>query len=73
MVSNLLKEKRVYSLFLFDKICLTSIENAEEVIKSLEDSIFYIQETIDKVRDIKNEKSEKNFTVVNINKIKALV
>ena len=71
-VSSLLREQGkigVRSLFLPDKNCLSSVENPEMVIKSLEKSIFYIQEAIDKVRNIENGNSEESFAVVDMSKI----
>jgi hypothetical protein len=52
-----------------DKICLSSVENSKIVIKSLEKSISYIQEAIDKIRDIENGNSEESFAVVDMSKI----
>ncbi len=61
MVSSLLEDRNVKCLFLFDKICLFSVENAERAIKSLKKSIFYIQEAIGKIEDIENGISEESF------------
>lgn len=52
------------AIFLFDKICLFSIENSKEVVKRLEKTISTIQEANDKVRDIENGNSEESFLVI---------
>lgn len=52
------------AIFLFDKICLFSIENSKEVVKRLEKTISTIQEANDKVRDIENGNSEEGFLVI---------
>lgn len=69
MIGNILEDtgvKNVASLFLMDKICLFSIENTTSVINELKNCISYIQEAIDKVRDIENGKSEENFCVADM-------
>ena len=73
MVSKLLEEQGkigIRSLFLPNKICLSSVENSKMVIKSLEKSISYIQEAIDKIRNIENGNSEESFAVVDMSKIR---
>jgi hypothetical protein len=52
------------AIFLFDKICLFSIENSKEVVKRLEKTISTIQEANDKVRDIENGNSEEGFLII---------
>lgn len=52
------------AIFLFDKICLFSIENSKEVIKRLKKTISTIQEADNKVRDIENANSEKSFLII---------
>lgn len=52
------------AIFLFDKICLFSIENSKEVVKRLEKTISAIQEADDKVRNIENGNSEESFLVI---------
>lgn len=57
MVTNILEDrgdKGVTGLFLMDKICLFSIENADTAIKRLENCISYIREAADQVPDIEN-------------------
>lgn len=68
MLSEILSERNVTGLFLLDKICLFSVENSKQAIKRLEEVISYIQEAIDKVRDIENRNSEESFLVIDINK-----
>lgn len=52
------------AIFLFDKICLFSIENSKEIVKRLEKTISAIQEADDKVRDIENGNSEESFIII---------
>ena len=57
MVTDILEDrgdKGVTGLFLMDKICLFSIDNADTAIKRLENCISYIREAADQVPDIKN-------------------
>lgn len=54
MIGNILEDKGVAGLFLMDKICLFSIDNADTAIKRLENCISYIREAADQVPDIKN-------------------
>ena len=54
MVSNILEDTGVAGLFLIDKICLFSIEDADTAIKRLENCISYIREVADQVPDIEN-------------------
>ena len=57
MVTDILEDrgdKGVTGLFLMDKICLFSIENADTAIKRLENCISYIREAADQVPDIEN-------------------
>lgn len=65
MIVDILNNKN-QGLFLMDKICLFSIENIEETIKRLENSILLIQEAADKVRNIENGNSEKSFVTINM-------
>lgn len=64
MLSQILEDKNVAGLFLLDKICLFSIENAEGAIKRLEECISYIQEAADKVRDIENGNFGEPFLII---------
>lgn len=69
MLSEILEEKGVkgvIGLFMLDKICLFSIENYQGAIKRLEDTISYIQEAIDKVRDIENGNSTEHFVTIDV-------
>lgn len=66
MLSEILEEKGVIGLFMLDKICLFSIENYKGAIKRLEDTISYIQEAIDKVRDIENGNSKEHFVTIDV-------
>ena len=57
MVTDILEDrgdKGVTGLFLMDKICLFSIENADTAIKRLEKCISDIREAADQVPDIEN-------------------
>lgn len=64
MLGNILENKNISGIFLLDKICLFSIKDAKEAIKHLENCISYIQEAVDKVRDIENGNSEESFAVI---------
>lgn len=68
MLSEVLEEKGVIGLFMLDKICLFSVENYEGAIKRLEDTISYIQEAADKVRDIENGNSREHFVTIDVSK-----
>lgn len=54
MVGNILEDEGVAGLFLMDKVCLFSIDSADEAIKRLENCISYIREAADQAPDIKN-------------------
>lgn len=57
MVTNILEDrgdKGVAGLFLMDKICLFSIDDADTAIKRLENCISYIREAANQVPDIEN-------------------
>ena len=57
MVTDILEDrgdKGVTGLFLMDKICLFSIDDADTTIKRLENCISYIREAADQVPDIEN-------------------
>ena len=54
MIGNILEDKSVAGLFLMDKICLFSIDNADTAIKRLENCISYIRKAVDQVSDIEN-------------------
>ena len=56
VVENVLNQKKLYGLFLLDKICLFSVDDAKAVIKRLENYISYIREAMDKVENIENGK-----------------
>ena len=56
VVENVLNQKKLWGLFLLDKIYLFSIDDAEAVIKRLENYISYIREAMDKVENIENGK-----------------
>lgn len=66
MVGEVLEEKEAAGIFLFDKICLFSVENSERVIERLKQYISAIQEATDKVRDIENGNSEESFLVLEV-------
>lgn len=53
------------AIFLFDKICLFSIENSKEIIERLEKTISAIQEANNKVGDIENGNFEESFVIIN--------
>lgn len=69
MLSQILEDKNVTGLFLLDKICLFSIENAEGAIKRLEECISYIQEAMDKVRDIENGNFGEPFLIIDLKNV----
>lgn len=54
MMGEILEDKGVTGLFLMDKICLFSIDNADTAIKRLENCISYIQEAAEQAPDIEN-------------------
>ena len=54
MLENILKDKGVTGLFLMDKICLFSIDDADTAIKRLEKCISDIREAPYYVPDIEN-------------------
>lgn len=54
MLGNILEDKGAIGLFLMDKICLFSIDEADAVIKRLENCIFNIREAVNKAPDIEN-------------------
>ena len=54
MLGNILEDKGVIGLFLMDKICLFSIDDADTAIKRLENCISDIREAANKVPDIEN-------------------
>ena len=56
VVENVLNQKKLCGLFLLDKICLFSVDDAKAVIKRLENYISYIREAMDKVENIENGK-----------------
>ena len=56
VVENVLNQKKLWGLFLLDKICLFSIDDAKATIKRLENYISYIREAMDKVENIENGK-----------------
>lgn len=56
IVENVLNQKKLWGLFLLDKICLFSVDDAKVVIKRLENYISYIREAMDKVVNIENGK-----------------
>ena len=56
VVENVLNQKKLWGLFLLDKICLFSIDDAKAAIKTLENCISYIREAMDKVENIENGK-----------------
>jgi len=64
MLGDILENKNVIGLFLLDKICLSSIDDPKKVRNELEKCISYIQEAVDKVRDIENGKFGKPFAVI---------
>lgn len=56
VVENVLNQKKLYGLFLLDKICLFSVDDAKAAIKTLENCISDIREAMDKAENIENEK-----------------
>ena len=63
VVENVLNQKKLWGLFLLDKICLFSVDDAEAVIKRLENYISYIREVMDKAENIENGKFSKSIKV----------
>ena len=58
-------EKNIMALFVPDKICLSSVQNSESVVKDLKNVISYIEEAINKITDIENGKF-KSEVVINM-------
>lgn len=56
VVENVLNQKKLWGLFLLDKICLLSVDDAKATIKTLENCISYIREAMDKAENIENGK-----------------
>lgn len=56
IVESVLNQKKLWGLFLLDKICLFSIDDAKATIKTLENCISQIREVMDKTENIKNGK-----------------
>ena len=56
IVENVLNQKKLWGLFLLDKICLFSVDDAKAVIKRLENYISYIREATGKAENIENGK-----------------
>lgn len=56
VVENVLNQKKLWGLFLLDKICLFSVDDAKATIKILENYISYIREAMDKTENIENGK-----------------
>lgn len=56
VVENVLNQKKLWGLFLLDKICLFSVDDAKATIKTLENCISYIREAVDKAENIENGK-----------------
>ena len=54
MIEDILEDKGVTGLFLMDKICLFSIDDANTAIERLENCISDIREAANKVSDIEN-------------------
>lgn len=55
-VQNFLDDRNASALFMVDKICLFSVENANEAKEHLKKCISYIQEAVNKAGDIENGK-----------------
>lgn len=55
-VQNFLDDKNISVLFMIDKVCLFSVENANEAKEHLKKCISYIQEAVNKAGDIENRK-----------------
>ena len=55
-VKNFLDDKNVSVLFMIDKVCLFSVENANEAKEHLKKCVSYIQEAVNKAGDIENGK-----------------
>lgn len=54
MIADILEDKGVAGIFLMDKNCLFSIDDADTAIKRLENCISYIREAVDQAPDIEN-------------------
>ena len=55
-MQNFLDDKNISALFMIDKICLFSVENANEAKEHLKKCISYIQEAVNNAVDIENGK-----------------
>lgn len=64
-MNNILPEG-VSGIFLFDKICLFSIENSKRVIERLKKVISDIEEATDTLGNIENRNSAEPFLTLNI-------
>ena len=54
IIGDILEDKGAAGVFLMDKNCLFSIDDANTAIKRLENCISYIREAVDQVPDIEN-------------------
>ena len=63
MLRNTLEGNGVTGLFLMDKICLFSIDDADTVIKRLENCISNIRKAVNKVPDIENGNFRDSVTI----------
>lgn len=55
-LQNYLDDRGISAIFMIDKICLFSVENANEAKEHLKKCISYIQEAVNKAGDIENGK-----------------
>lgn len=69
VMGDLLKDKGAWGVFIMDKICLFSIENAEELTRTLDKQISAIQKAKRKLGDFKNGKSGEPYFIIDIKEI----
>ena len=69
VIGDLLKDKGAWGVFIMDKICLFSVENAEELTETLNKQISAIQEVKKKLGDLKSGKSAEPYFIINMKEI----
>ena len=69
IIGDLLQKKDAWGIFVMDKICLFSIKNADELIRTLNEQISAIQETKKKLGDFKNGKSGEPYFIIDMKEI----
>ena len=69
IMGELLKKFGADGIFMMDKICLFSIQDADELIRTLEKQISAIQKAKKKLGDFKNGKSGEPYFIINMKEI----